>query len=78
VFEQVLQDSARAFEKAEDHEVNARREGELFEVVEASVDKHLHPLLGDEVSQFSADDLASIQRDALKEVWEEWDAEAPE
>ncbi|QDU65293.1 hypothetical protein [Engelhardtia mirabilis] len=78
VFEQVVLDSDHAFEKAEDPEVNVKREGELFEVVEASVDKHLHPLLGDNVSQFSADDLAKLQRDALKEVWEEWDAEVQE
>lgn len=78
VFEQVIQDSNQAFEKSEDHELIAQRERELFEVVEASVDKHLRPLLGDDIGRFSADDLATLQRDALKEVWDEWDAEVPE
>tara|TARA_R110002096_G_scaffold167060_4_gene336825 strand:- start:36 stop:563 length:528 start_codon:yes stop_codon:yes gene_type:complete len=77
VFEQIILDSDRAFEKSEDHELNVKREGELYEVVEASVDKHLHPLLGDDVGRFSADDLAKLQRDALKEVWAEWDTGMP-
>lgn len=78
VFEQVILDSDQAFEKAEDPELIAQREGALYEVVEASVDKHLRPLLGNDIGRFSADDLAKLQRDALKEVWEEWDAEAQE
>lgn len=78
VFEQIILDSDRAFEKTEDPELIVQREGALFEVVKASVDKHLHPLVGDDIGRFSTDDLAKLQRDAIKEIWEEWDSEAPE
>lgn len=77
VFEQIVLDSNEAFTKAESTDRAREAEKELWELVQATTDKHMQPLLQDRIGQMSQADMQAVQLAAIKEVWSEWEGFEP-
>ncbi|MEA9620193.1 hypothetical protein LMG19144_00558 [Xanthomonas arboricola pv. fragariae] len=77
VFEQIVLDSNEAFTKAESTDRAREAEKELWELVQATTDKHMQPLLQDRIGQMSQADMQAAQLAAIKEVWSEWEGFEP-
>ena len=74
LFHQVVEDAASAWNKAPDADRTVEAEGELLELIKAAVDKHLSPKLADGVGRLAKADVQRLQREAMEEVWREWEA----
>ncbi len=74
LFNQVVEDAASAWNKAPDADRTLEAEGELLELIKAAVDKHLSPKLADGVGRLAKADVQRLQREAMEEVWREWEA----
>lgn len=77
VFEQIVLDSNDAFTKAESAERARETEEELWELVQVTTDKHMQPLLKNQVGQMSQADMQAAELAAIKEVWTEWEGFTP-
>ena len=77
VFEQIVLDSNEAFTKADSAERAREAEEELWELVQATTDKHMQPLLQTQLDQMSQADMQAAQLAAIKEVWAEWEGFKP-
>lgn len=75
VFEQIMQDSDRAFTKAETMEQADRAERTILELVKAVTDKHMRPLLDGHIATMTQDAMQQAQLAAIKEVWCEWEGD---
>lgn len=73
VFEQIVLDSNEAFTKADSAERAREAEQELWELVQATTDKHMQPLLKTQVGQMTQASMQAAQLEAIKEVWAEWE-----
>lgn len=77
VFEQIVLDSNEAFNKAESTDRAREAENELWELVQATTDKHMQPLLQNQIGQMSQADMQAAQLAAIREVWSEWEGFEP-
>jgi len=77
VFEQIVLDSNEAFTKADSAERAREAEEELWELVQATTDKHMQSLLRGHVGQMSQVGMQAAQLAAIKEVWAEWEGFTP-
>jgi hypothetical protein len=77
VFEQVVMDSDRAFAKADTPRQAEDAERDLLELVRAVTEKHMRPLLEDQLPAMTNDRMQVVQLSAIKEVWREWEDYQP-
>jgi hypothetical protein len=60
------------------HSPNATRttivEADLLEIVRVTVDKHLSPRFANGLSTLNRQEIATLQRNAIEEVWREWES----
>lgn len=73
VFEQIVMESDRAFQKATTVEQAVEAETELNQLVKAVVDNAMRPMLGDDIKSLSAAKIQAIQLNAIREVWTIWE-----
>lgn len=73
VFEQIVLESGDAFAKG-DLKAVLRAEKALRSLVHAAVDKHMRDLLAKPGKKVRGRDVSAAQRDALREIWTEWEA----
>lgn len=75
VFQEISQVAGEAWTKSPNVLRTTATEGELLELVRAAIDKHLSPRLAQGVAGLSKAEIAALERDALTDVWAEWEAE---
>ena len=73
VFQQILLDSNKAFQRCETASEQISAENDLYELVSSAVDRHLRDHLNR--GELNPDNVRQVQLGALKEVWQEWEAE---
>lgn len=73
IFQAVVMDSDRAFTKGSTPEAVERAEKQLMQLVEVVTDKHMQPLLKDQVAHLTTDQMQAVQLSAIREVWREWE-----
>ena len=77
VFEQVVLDSDRAFNKATTPQQAENAENALWELVQAVTEKHMRPLLENHVGGMNSAQMQTVQTEAIREVWREWEDYQP-
>jgi len=73
VFEQVVMDSNRAFNKAGSTNGYQAAETALYELVKDVTDRHMTPLLRGQIGFMTRAQMQSTQIAAVREVWREWE-----
>lgn len=76
VFEQVVMDSGKAFQKAIPERVLDAEEA-LHSLIESVVDKHMRILFSDGITSLNQQRVSDIQKQAILEVWVEWEGYEP-
>lgn len=76
IFEQVIMDSDRAFQKGNLQECQDAEEA-LHDLVASVVDQEMRSLLGNGVANLTPDQVKDIQQKAITEVWTEWEGYEP-
>jgi hypothetical protein len=76
VFEQIIQDSDRAFTKAETVERADQAERDIYELVKVVTDRHMRPLLEGHLETMGQARMQQAQLAAIREVWQEWEGYA--
>lgn len=74
VFEQVIMDSDRAFQRDGDGEAVENAEKALHALVESVVEMEMGPLLGGGATMLSREQVEAIQMQAIAQVWAVWEA----
>lgn len=74
IFLQMVMDSNKAWNKAESPAQAMKAETELRELIKVVVDKHMAPMLIDNVKSLSRQQMAQIERQAIIDSWKEWEA----
>lgn len=74
VFLQIVSDAGKAWNKSETPIQTMRAETELQELIKVVVDKHMAPQLTGNVRSLSREQMVQIERQAVIDVWEEWEA----
>ena len=74
IFLQIVMDAGKAWNKAETPAQAMRAETELQELIKVIVDKHMAPKLTGNVRSFSREQMVQIERQAVIDVWKEWEA----
>ncbi|MCI5208463.1 MAG: hypothetical protein D3910_06645 [Candidatus Electrothrix sp. ATG2] len=74
IFLQIVSDAGKAWNKAETPIQTMRAETELQELIKVVVDKHMAPKLTGNVRSLSREQMIQIERQAVIDVWEEWEA----
>jgi hypothetical protein len=77
VFEQVVQDSDKAFAKAKTDKQYQDAEQTLLELVRAVTEKHMRPLLEGQLQSMTNKQMQAAQLAAIREVWREWEGYQP-
>ena len=73
IFQQMVMDSNKAWNKADTVAQAMRAETELHELIKVVVDKHMAPKLAGNVRTFTRQEMAQIERQAIIDVWKEWE-----
>ena len=73
VFLQIVMDGGKAWNKAETPAQALRAESELRELIKVVVDKHMGPKMGNGTRPFSRQEIISLERTAIMDVWTEWE-----
>lgn len=73
VFQQIVLDSRAAFAKTGAFSRIQQAEDDLLELVGAATDKHMRPLLGENVRMLRGSQIVEAQLRAIREVWMEWE-----
>lgn len=73
VFQHVTEEAGDAWNKADSVDKALAAEEVLFDLVHAAVDKHLSPKLSAGSARLSRAQVAAIERDAVTDVWKEWE-----
>lgn len=73
VFEQIVMDSDKAFQKSTSVNIIAAEEA-LHSLVESVVDNHMRKLFSEDVSLLTANQVCDIQLKAISEIWKEWES----
>jgi hypothetical protein len=74
LFQQVVEDAASAWNKAPTAARTVEAEGQLLDLIKTAVDKHLSPSLAQTSKPLPAAQVERRQRQAMDEVWREWEA----
>jgi len=74
IFLQIVMDSNRAWNKTDSPALAIRAETELHELTKVVVDKHMAPKLAGNVRSFTRQQMVQIERQAVLDVWKEWEA----
>lgn len=74
VFQEVVLESGKSFDKAESPEVLQKREDVLRETVKSAIDNHLSEHIHGPISTLSSIQIRDIQFAALKDVFSDWEA----
>ena len=77
IFQAIVMDSDRAFTKGATPAAVERAEKDLMQLVEVITDKHMQPLLKNQVASLTTDQMQAVQLAAVKEVWKEWEDYQP-
>jgi len=72
VFEQVVMDSDKAFQKGDLAKCHAAEQA-LHDLVSIVVDQKLRPYLLGDLDKISAHEISDIQIKAVTDVWKEWE-----
>ncbi|MBB2670182.1 hypothetical protein FSH69_023270, partial [Escherichia coli] len=70
----VQMDSNRAWNKADTPSKAIHAEIELRELIKVVVDKHMAPKLAGNIRSFTRNQMVKIERQAIIEAWQEWEA----
>ncbi|WP_058317570.1 hypothetical protein [Thalassovita mediterranea] len=73
LFLEITNDAGDAWGKAEDSSRTIEAENELFDIIHASVDKHLGPALSSGPQNMTRDQIDEIQKNAVRDIWSEWE-----
>lgn len=74
LFRQVTEDAGSAWNKSPSGERTIQAENELFDLIKVAMDRHLGPALAGGVGSLSRPQVERLQREAMNEVWREWEA----
>ena len=74
IFLQMVMDSNKAWNKADTSAQAMRAETDLRELIKVVVDTHMAPKLAGNVHTFTRQKMAQIERQAIIDVWKEWEA----
>ena len=73
LFEEIMLDSRTAFDKADTPEKFLELENDLHALIESCVDKHMCEKLKESKDTLTRNDIETIQKTALEEIWTEWE-----
>lgn len=73
IFEQIILDSKTALDKAETPEKAEKLESSLLELIKTSVDLNFGNHLGQNINTFTKQDIETIQKNAIQDIWGEWE-----
>jgi hypothetical protein len=73
IFLQMVMDSGKAWNRADAPAQAVRAENELRELIKVVVDKHMAPKLAGNVRNIGRQQMAQIEREAIMDVWKEWE-----
>lgn len=73
LFQEIAASAGDAWNKSPRPELTTQSEADLLEMVKASVDKHLSPVLASGLGKVTRAELAVLERRAVEEVWREWE-----
>ena len=73
IFLNMVMESGKAWNKADTPRQTIRAETELRELIKVVVDKHMAPNLVGSVRTFNRQQMAQIERQAIIDVWTEWE-----
>ena len=73
LFEEIMLDSRTSFDKADTPEKFLELENDLHALIESCVDKHMSEQLKENKDTLTRNDIETIQKTALKEIWTEWE-----
>ena len=74
IFLQMVMEAGKAWNKAETPAQAMRAETELRELIKVVVDKHMAPKVAGNVRSFTRVQMVQIERQAVLDVWKEWEA----
>lgn len=74
IFLQMVMDSDKAWNKADTPTKAMQAETELRELIKVVVDKYMAPKLAGNVRAFDRQKIAQIERQAIIDAWQEWEA----
>ena len=74
IFLQMVMDSNRSWTKADTPSKAIHAEIELRELIKVVVDKHMAPKLAGNIRSFTRNQMVKIERQAIIEAWQEWEA----
>lgn len=74
IFLQMVMDSDKAWNKADTPAKAMRAETDLRELIKVVVDKHMASKLAGNVRTFTRHQMAQIERQAIIDAWNEWEA----
>ncbi|WP_200946038.1 hypothetical protein [Caulobacter sp. Root487D2Y] len=72
LFREITNDAGEAWNKAEAPERTIEAETEFLDLIRASVDKHLSPVLAEGLGKASREEIEAMQRRAVDAIWAEW------
>ena len=72
LFQEISAAAGEAWKKAPNVERSTVTENDLLEVVRAAMDAHLAPRLTGDLSTLTRDQIATIERAALVDIWQAW------
>lgn len=73
VFQRIAGDAGDAWKKCPSPERTVEKETELLELVRVAIDTHMSPRLAEGIADLTKGELATLQEQALCDVWEEWE-----
>lgn len=73
IFEQIILDSKTALDKADTPEKAEKVESNLLELIKTSVDLNFGNHLGQNINTLNKQDIETIQKNAIQDIWGEWE-----
>lgn len=73
IFEQIILDSKTALDKADTPEKAEKLESNLLELIKTSVDLNFGNHLGQNINTLNKQDIETIQKNAIQDIWGEWE-----
>ncbi|OPH33269.1 hypothetical protein [Moraxella equi] len=73
IFLQIAHDAGKAWKKGDNPIQIAKAENDLKQLIREIVDETLRPKFTDDVCQLTTEQMQEIQKQAILEIWEEWE-----
>lgn len=73
LFQEILTCAGDAWNHSPNAERTTKAENELLEIVRAAVDQHFSPHIGDAVAGMRRDEIETLERLAMEDIWREWE-----